>query len=112
MTREHSMWNAIKEWLGELPPATGRVLLAEDDDAMRELLATVLRDDGHEVVEAPDGRFLLAYIQATVVNDEVTPSPDLIISDVMMPGYSGFDVLSAIREAGLEVPVILISAFA
>ena len=106
------MWNEIKEWPGDVPSTHVRVLLAEDDPAMRELLVTCLREDGHDVVEAPDGRHLLAYIRAAIVNAECNPLPDLIISDIRMPGYSGFDVLEAVRAAKIDLPVILISGFA
>jgi len=87
------------------------VLLAEDDADMRDLLVLALRVDGHEIIEAPDGRRLLAYVQAAVVDGDKTPLPDIIISDVCMPGYSGLEILTALREAELDVPVVLISAY-
>jgi len=106
---EAKMFERMKEWLGR---GRARVLVAEDDPAMRELIVAVLRVDGYEVLEASDGRRLLAYIQSSVVDGKQTPPPDLIISDIRMPGYTGLEILKALREAELEVPVVLISAFA
>jgi DNA-binding NtrC family response regulator len=43
--------------------------------------------------------------------DSDSPVPDIIVSDIRMPGFSGIDVLSAIRRVDLQVPVILITGF-
>jgi len=103
------MLERIKNWAsGETRRA--RVLIAEDDAEMRKLLAHVVRAEGHEVIEAPDGRRLLAYLQSAMMSDGAG-LPDLIVSDIRMPGYSGLDVLMAVREASLDVPVVLITAF-
>lgn len=77
---------------------------------MRDMLAIMLRRDGHEVIPFPDGRRALAYIE-TILMVEDAPAPDLIISDVRMPGPTGLEILAAIRKVGFEVPVILITAF-
>jgi len=87
-----------------------RVLLADDDDAMRALLARALRRDRIDVVEARSGSELLERLAAEL---ERTPSLrfDLIISDVRMPGYDGLNVLASLRQLCIETPVILITAF-
>jgi two-component system, response regulator, stage 0 sporulation protein F len=85
-----------------------RVLLAEDDDALREMLASSLRLDGHEVVEARDGRELVGR---TGPGPEGAGSYDLIVSDVMMPGANGIMALSRLAEDASAPPVVMITAF-
>lgn len=93
---------------GERP----RVLLAEDDPAMRELIASVLRQDGYDVLEARDGEELLDSIGHVVDRPGACQeSIAMIISDVRMPSLSGLDVLAALRCAFWRTPVILITAF-
>jgi len=91
-------------------PSPARLLLAEDDFELRELLACVLRADGHEVVEARDGNELWGLL-----NRESTAETDapfsLVVSDVRMPGLTAFDVLTRLQRTLQETPVILITAF-
>jgi DNA-binding response OmpR family regulator len=91
------------------PSCPARVLLAEDDLELRELLAYVLRADGHEVVEARDGNELL-----TILSKGLERGQDpfaLVVSDVRMPGLTAFDVLTRLQRALADTPVILITAF-
>lgn len=90
-------------------PSPARLLLAEDDFELRELLACVLRADGHEVVEARDGNELWQLLSGQS-SGEVRPFA-LVVSDVRMPGLTAFDVLSRLQRAVAETPVILITAF-
>ena len=91
------------------PSCPARLLLAEDDLELRELLAYVLRADGHEVVEARDGNELLAILSKGL---ERTQDPfALVVSDVRMPGLTAFDVLTRLQRALADTPVILITAF-
>ena len=90
----------------EPPSPKARLLLAEDDFELRELLACVLRADGHEVVEARDGNELCALLQADA--DERFA---LVVSDVRMPGLTAFDVLSRLQRSLSNTPVILLTAF-
>ena len=88
-----------------------RVLLAEDDAALRPLIASALRGDGYEVLEARDGLELLANVESTLAEWGPRPEGVLIISDVQMPGLGGLDVLAILRCAFWAAPVILITAF-
>lgn len=91
-----------------------RILVAEDDREMRRLLVEALREDGYAVDEAPDGVELLAHIGSSVLFGtfgSVRQPPDLIVTDVRMPGLTGLTVLAALRESGENVPVIVITAF-
>ena len=90
-------------------PAPSRILLAEDDDAMRELIVEALREEGYQVIEVCNGRQLAKCLAGT--SDVHYPRPDLVITDVRMPGPSGLDVLAAIRQADWEMPVMVITAF-
>lgn len=84
------------------------ILLAEDDPAMRTLLATMLTRTGFEVVPCADGNALLRELRRS--HDDVRP-PSLIVSDVQMPGATGLDVVHESRRIAPSVPVILITAF-
>jgi CheY-like chemotaxis protein len=81
--------------------ASGRVLIVDDEPHVRDLLRDFLTTVGDEVVTAATGEEAL----------EVVPifQPDVILTDMVMPGLSGADVLNALRRAGVTVPVILIS---
>lgn len=83
-----------------------RVLVAEDDDSMRELVAEILRAEGCEVEELADGEQLMARVIA-----EARPRADLIVSDVRMPVCSGLAVLQKLREEHRMIPMILTTAF-
>jgi DNA-binding NtrC family response regulator len=89
---------------------TKRVLLAEDDVAMRALLAQVLRRAGLEVVEARNGSDTLDLL-AQALASASSRSFDLIVSDVRMPGYDGLNVLASLRQTSSRIPLILITAF-
>jgi DNA-binding NtrC family response regulator len=85
------------------------VLVADDDDDLRALIAATLRDDHYDVIEARDGAELLAHLDAAL--DSPTRRPAVIVSDVRMPILSGLGVLSALRRAHVSMPVILITVF-
>src|ERR1700689_5575361 len=73
-----------------------RVLVAEDDDDMRAVIAETLRRDGHEVTEARDGADLLVCLRDGIRNAH---EPSVIVTDVLMPHLSGIGVLSARHRA-------------
>jgi len=87
------------------------VLLAEDDEDMRRLIARSLRADGFEVIEACGGIELLGHIDAMLQSSDGGRAVDVIVSDVRMPGRSGLQVLGRLRRSDWSVPVILITAF-
>ena len=86
-----------------------RVLLAEDDDEMRQMLEAELRADGYEVFAVNDGTEMLEALSE--VSRLPFAAPDVIVMDVRMPGYSGLHILAALRAADWTTPVILITAF-
>ncbi len=87
-----------------------RILVAEDDVAMRRLMAAALRTAGHRVIEASDGVDVLDRIESTIWADR-QDAIGLIVCDMAMPALSGLDVLAALRSAEVRTPFILITAF-
>ena len=84
------------------------IFLADDDAAMRQMLASSLRSQGYQVDECEDGAQLLRRLQASQTG---RPCPRLVISDVQMPGATGLDVLHWLQRWLPSVPTILITAF-
>lgn len=82
------------------------ILVVDDNEDIRGLLSLVLQKEGYEVFLASDGTEALAKI--------TKHTPDLVLLDVMMPGLSGLEVLSSIRENKKkeinEMPVVMITA--
>lgn len=91
-------------------PARPRVLLAEDDDEMRSLLATALRRDGYDVRTCTNGINLLERVAPSFPHGGIEDYA-LIISDIRMPGLSGLEVLADLQGHASAPPLILITAF-
>jgi CheY-like chemotaxis protein len=90
-----------------------RLLVGDDDEDARRLIAAALRRKGYDVVEASDGLELLARIEATAVTfGKGEKGFDAIVADDQMPHLTGLDVLAALGCARFEVPFILVTAFA
>jgi len=81
-----------------------RILVVDDEEAMRELLRVVLEKEGHQVTTAGDGAAALTLATRGGV--------DLVVSDIKMPRLDGVGLLTGLREHGLETPVILLTAYA
>lgn len=77
-----------------------RLLVADDDPAIRHTLASELAAEGYEVLEAADGREALAVF--------AKESPDLVLTDIAMPLVDGFEVISGVRREG-TTPVLVLS---
>lgn len=85
-------------------PASGRVLIVDDDVRNRELLRELLAAQGHEVTEAENGEAALALVAPA--------APHVILLDVMMPGMDGFEVCRRLKDdpATAAIPVLLVTA--
>lgn len=83
-----------------------RLLLAEDDRDLRELLCTVLEADGATVVSVANGREALEMLE------NGGGDFDVALLDVRMPLMTGLEVLRESRRGGATVPIILITSFA
>ncbi len=79
-----------------------RILIVEDDARLRRAVRRVLEQEGHTVEEANDGPTGLAFATGAKL--------DVIILDVMMPGLDGFQVSRGLRAAGVDTPVLMLTA--
>ncbi len=84
-------------------PVSIEILSVEDDDNLAYVIATTLQLGGSRVTRAKDGHEALRL----AMKDD---PPDLIILDVMLPDLSGFEVCQRLREAGVNIPVIFLTA--
>jgi CheY-like chemotaxis protein len=78
-----------------------RVLVVDDDASIRELLSTVLEDDGYEVVPAKNGQDALAVCDRW--------RPDVIVLDLMMPVMDGWTFAKRLHERD-DIPIVVLSA--
>jgi DNA-binding response OmpR family regulator len=83
-------------------PAEATVLVIDDDPAMRDILSTVAQQHGFALQFAEDGAEGLRLAEQSDV--------DLILLDLSLPGMPGLDVCRRLRGAGVEVPIIILSA--
>src|SRR5262245_42497703 len=88
--------------LHDTAPASGRVVVVEDDPLQAESLAFMLRQDGYVVDIAATGAEALAAARGQ-------PAPDTVLLDVALPDLSGVEVARRIR-AGSNVPIIMLTA--
>jgi two-component system nitrogen regulation response regulator NtrX len=79
-----------------------RVLVVDDEAAIRDTMRMILEYDGHEVLVAGSGQEALAIAERE--------NPDLVFLDIKMPGADGLEVLSRLRTANDALPVVIISA--
>ncbi|MEO8540274.1 MAG: response regulator [bacterium] len=84
-----------------VPSAT--ILVVDDDDPVRVMLARLLRTQGYSVLQAAHANEARALLD--------THRPDLVISDIVMPGESGIELRRSILERWPDIPVILISGY-
>lgn len=78
-----------------------KILIADDEQLMRQLVIDFLKPEGYEILEASDGK------EALNIYDK--EHPDLILLDVMMPGYDGWTVCREIRRES-TVPIMMLTA--
>jgi two-component system KDP operon response regulator KdpE len=79
-----------------------RVMVVDDEPAIRRFLRTSLRAEGYEIVEEETGEAALAEIRRRV--------PDLIMLDLGLPGVDGLEVIRRVRGTGSTVPVIVLTS--
>lgn len=117
MTNGHSHLDHGDSGQGLANPSVPHILLVEDDDVMREMVAEALRREGYQVTECEDAfpwlRFCLREVSPRSMG---VPSNryDVVVSDIRMPGISGLDVLKFLKDIGCELccpATIFITAF-
>src|SRR3989304_4072735 len=79
-----------------------RILIVDDEPEMGRGVEDNLRFEGHQTLSAPNGKDALELA--------LRETPDLIILDIMMPKMSGWDLCRAVRQKGVDVPVIMLTA--
>ncbi|MRN54678.1 response regulator transcription factor [Paenibacillus monticola] len=79
-----------------------KILIADDDALIRELITLFLRKEGFEILEASDGAEALAIVE----NSQV----DLVILDIMMPQLDGWELCREIRSVDSNIPLLMVTA--
>ena len=87
----------------EAQTAPPLILIADDESVIRNVLASLLTEEGYRVHTVPDGREALDFL--------VLHRPDVIVSDIKMPRMHGLTLVERLRADGDETPVILISTW-
>ena len=86
------------------PPATGHtVLVIDDEDLVRDVVARMIEDLGYAAITAIDGPAGLAIVDSLPI--------DAVLVDLTMPRLGGADVIDALRERRPELPIVLCSGF-
>lgn len=101
----------------ELPPSqalekqltTSRILIIEDEDSIRSLVAHNLRREGYETVEVSNGREGISFLTQKPSHSS-DAKIDLIILDLMLPEVNGLDICRVLRHRGDMTPILIISA--
>lgn len=97
---------AVESCTGRRLDGKETLLLVEDDDMVRNLLANLLREFGYQVHEATDGDEALKRFAAT------ENTLDLVITDMIMPGKSGAEVAENIRQTHQGIPIVFTTGYA
>jgi len=79
-----------------------KILIVDDDKDLCFNLSCILKEEGHEVVTASDGKQALKTLAKS--------SPDLVLLDVKLPGMSGVELLEEMKKIGKNIPVIMLTA--
>jgi DNA-binding NtrC family response regulator len=84
--------------------SSARILIAEDDDASRQLLIDYLQQEGYEVEGVPDGEAALSKIQSQIT--------DVLITDLKMPKLDGMSLLSKVKRENPAIAVLVMTGYA
>ncbi len=85
--------------------SAGCVLLVEDEETVRKMTERMLRMHGYDVVVACDGN------EGWEVLEDKSQDFAFVVSDVVMPGLGGWDLLQKVRESGIKVPFVFMSGY-
>jgi DNA-binding response OmpR family regulator len=84
-----------------------QIFVAEADDRLRATIAGALRDDGHEVVESPDGPTLFVQLEERLSHAGARHS--MVIAQARLPGLSALRILHSLRQLDIRIPMILMT---
>ena len=104
-TRSHDV--GVEE---PIQPAAAHLLIAEDEQEMRRFLVESFRDEGYRVTEAENGEELRQLLSEAGRSPGAS-GPDILVSDIRLPGFTGLELLADLRKSDWVLPVILITAF-
>jgi CheY-like chemotaxis protein len=88
------------------------VIVAEDEGDVRQLVAVALRGLGYDIIEARSGAELLDALADALLYGSAADRPDVIISDIRMPGLTGLEILAGLRQARWPTAIVLMTAYA
>jgi len=90
-----------------------RVLVAEDDDDIRDAVRDLLECDGYDVSCVASGGDMLAYLSSWILDEPSARSApaDVIVTDVRMPGFNGLNIVEGLRAKGFRQPIVVMTAF-
>lgn len=77
------------------------VMLVDDNDLVRDVLEEFLDEEGHQVLLVADGQ--------QAISDYRTYRPDLVVTDLLMPGISGIEIIQQLRREAPTLPILVIS---
>ena len=80
-----------------------KVLIIDDEEGIRKVLSITLSDEGYQVLTAPDG--------ARGIDICLEASPQIVVTDIRLPGIDGIEVLRRIKEKSPDTEVIVVTAF-
>jgi CheY-like chemotaxis protein len=79
------------------------ILVIDDQPSMRELISGELADEGHHITFVGDADYVMSAIQES--------NPDLILLDLYLQGFEGWDLLNKIKQYDASLPVLILSAY-
>jgi len=81
-----------------------KILIAEDEMMTLKMLSMRLQKDGYQVLQCEDGRVAMSYL-------EKEGCPDFVITDIMMPFFSGLEIIEKVRnQLSSNIPIIVLSS--
>jgi len=80
------------------------ILIVDDEEHFRTILSSIMEEEGFKVLEAQDGEAALRMLRVN--------SPDIMLTDVKMPGMDGWELLKKAKDLDPDLPVVMITAFA
>jgi CheY-like chemotaxis protein len=89
-----------------------RILLVEDDEAVRAFVCRALLLDGHDVVDACDGEEGFDALQACLPKKDGAPAFDLLLTDIKMPFMDGIELTGHANKLFPDMPVIMMTGYA
>lgn len=79
-----------------------KILIIDDSSFQRKIICSILKDDGYELVTADNGKNAMEHLR--------TSTPDLIISDLLMPEFDGYYLLEQLKAKKSAVPTLIVTS--